>query len=708
MEAYRRAATGRNTDYPGNPEAQLAGWQHSLDTALGNAGGGSPQSALQYLFGNSVTSAMSSAITQKNEHTLITAQTQGQVMQVLPELSTGLTVTVERIFKELAAVVSFNRMGFGFKKITVEKLETRLANWVNGADLTGGVVASYTGRSYTFAVNRYAAAAQIEATALLGPRAPMIFEALLAGLLQSLRLTWAKLAITCMLNNGGRPTFDNGNSDGSAGRLMTDVLSFYNRVACNGSRSSNALALLSSMLAKESEKRGDQDWPYLLVSQSFVRRAAALMTPGPNLVTGDPGGVPVAPSAAISAVSARLGKTLIVLPSIPDGRRMIQLLIRRVNCVEMNRVCAGYFVDQEVKQIPFTGDIESKKRGLKYFIKKHVQTTQVDRPGGYRKAFSLHELIANHTWGYNATIRTDLGNFNNAETERKLIHNNDVVTLAPHTIVGDAMIASGAKSVDLYATQVLADAAVSVETRLLTIEKLTFIGVTLPEIRKVLVLPPFFAEHRICGGKATIISPATLQAANYNFAASNIDHTQGFVSMVVPEMNEDQVLRDDTFGTIDGSLDSTMTGESKTRYLFGTAADSQNMRTAWHLQDNYISFKKNTENQSTHFSVYTCCADSILMRNALGTEGLAPLNAAFEVAGNYTAQELAAIANLLKQRKVYQVKECSSFNGTQVYQGMERDFLASGDNACMQDRNFKFSTHRDQVLDAIQPATAVY
>jgi hypothetical protein len=463
LAAYTRAAQGRNTDYTGNPAAQLAGWQHSVDTALGNAGETSPQGTLQYLFGNSVTSAMSSAITQKNEHTLLTAQTQGQVMQVLPEISTGLTLTVERILNELQAVINFNRMGFGFKQITIEQLETRLTQWHNGADLTGGTVASYTGRSYTFAVNRYAAAAQIEATALLGPRAPMIFEAILAGLVQSLRLCYAKLALTCMLNNGGKPSYSQSGADGNSGRLLGDVLSFYNRVACFGSRSTNALTMLSTMLTKEAEKRGDQDWPYLLVSQSFVRRAAALLTPGPNLITGKPGGAAVRESSAVAAVSAALGKTLIVIPTIPDGRRFIQLLIRRVHCTEHTLVPASYHVDQRVRQIVLEGKDEAtkqaKKRGLELALKRSVVITQVDRVTGIRHSFTVDHLMSNATAGASAAIQAAVNKAGGSVADKNiLILDNDIVTLAPHSIVGDAMIACGPKAVDLYATQVLADA----------------------------------------------------------------------------------------------------------------------------------------------------------------------------------------------------------------------------------------------------------
>jgi hypothetical protein len=177
----------------------------------------------------------------------------------------------------------------------------------------------------------------------------------------------------------------------------------------------------------------------------------------------------------------------------------------------------------------------------------------------------------------------------------------------------------------------------------------------------------------------------------------------------VPEMKEEQVQLDDSFGTIDGSLDSSMTGESKTRYLFGNAIDCPAMRNLWRLEENYISFKKNTENQSTQFSVYTCRADSILMRNAIGLVGLAPLNVGLVPDGDYTAEEKAAITNLLNRPKVYQVRECTSFNGSQVYEGMERDFLASGDHPCMQDRNVTISTHRQQILEAIIPgSTAVH
>lgn len=710
LAAYTRAAQGRNTDYTGNPAAQLAGWQHSVDTALGNAGETSPQGTLQYLFGNSVTSAMSSAITQKNEHTLLTAQTQGQVMQVLPEISTGLTLTVERILNELQAVINFNRMGFGFKQITIEQLETRLTQWHNGADLTGGTVASYTGRSYTFAVNRYAAAAQIEATALLGPRAPMIFEAILAGLVQSLRLCYAKLALTCMLNNGGKPSYSQSGADGNSGRLLGDVLSFYNRVACFGSRSTNALTMLSTMLTKEAEKRGDQDWPYLLVSQSFVRRAAALLTPGPNLITGKPGGAAVRESSAVAAVSAALGKTLIVIPTIPDGRRFIQLLIRRVHCTEHTLVPASYHVDQRVRQIVLEGKDEAtkqaKKRGLELALKRSVVITQVDRVTGIRHSFTVDHLMSNATAGASAAIQAAVNKAGGSVADKNiLILDNDIVTLAPHSIVGDAMIACGPKAVDLYATQVLADAAVAVETRLLTIEKLTFIGVTLPEIRRVLVLPPFFADYRVGGGRASIISYDRLNnLAGWDFASSAIDNSCGFVSLVVPKLTATHLAVDSTFGTLNGVLNSSMTGLVTDQYMFGDAKTAEYLSQRFKLDKNYISFKKPAENQTTRFPAYTCTADSVMYLPPLTTDPIAvDAKGDYDPAIAYTAGEMAQIKRVFAIRHILQVTECNSMNGPVIYRGMEKDFLAVGTQPCINEQYFKTSTNPMELLDAAVP-----
>jgi len=708
LAAYQNAASGIQ-DYNGLRAAQIAGWQHSMDNALGNSGDVSPQGALMHLLGNSVSSAMSSALKQRPEHTLVTAQTTQTVLQTLPELSTNMTLALERVFEALSPVVSFNRMGFGFKKIEYQLLETRLAQWVPGADLTGGVVASYTGRSTSFGISRFAAAAQIEATALFNDAAVMIFEALLAGLVESLRLTWAKLALVCMLNNGGRPTIRP--SSEVVGRPYEDVLSFYNRVACAGSRSSSALTMLGTILAEEGASRGGQEWPYLLVSSVFVRRAAALLTPGPNLITGKPSGRPIADDAAVSAVSAVLGKTLIVIPEIPDGRRSVQLLLRRVNCIESIRVPANYLIEPKLNQIQFTGanqaEKDAKRRALRVALKKSLVVTHADRPRGHRQAFRFEHLMSNATMGVNADTNGAVAAAASNISARfnEAIDNFDMVLMSPHTVCGDIMIACAPNAVELYSTQVLSDAAVAVESRLLTIEQLCFMGTTLPEIRKVLVLPPLFAKYRLVGGRAQIIPSQTMVTAKNNFAAKVFNGQTGFAAIIVPRLTSNHMDVDDNFGTIHGRLDSSMTGIEQSLYLYGDNATANTIEATWNLDNNYISLKRPTENHSTKFSIYTCAGDSIMYLPPFQPDQMTGLTATYvdAAAAQFTAAEIAAIRASFKEQQVLRYSACKSFNGGAIYPGSEEHFLAKGDKPCQQEGFFTFQNNPGPVLSAIVP-----